>query len=338
MTEFTATPLSQLTPVPLRDAWPNEAFNFTPWLHEPENLAALAHALGFEQLEPSGREIAVGPFSADILAEDIGGGKVLIENQLEQSDHDHLGKCLTYAAGLDAKTVIWICAKVRDEHLAAVNLLNDISDEEFSFFAVELELYKIGDSPLAPQFKVVAKPNHWSRSVKRQAHASDGELNESQRAYRAYWTKLIERAEEEYPAFSRGAPAKGSWQTAQSVAVDPSLSLYVAAALPRGKVRAELYFSGKAAKKALAFTREIVAQEEWFPDEELTWDALSMARDSRLALYYPFERIAGEAGEVAERDWLLPRMKKLASLMLSIARMLKDDPAPISMLDDEDGN
>ena len=336
MTEYTTASLSQLTAVPLREAWPNEAFNFTPWLHEAENLQALASALGFEQLESSGREIAVGPFSADILAEDISGDKVLIENQLEQSDHDHLGKCLTYAAGLDAKTIIWVCAKVRDEHLAAVNLLNNISGGDFSFFAVELELYRIGDSALAPRFNVVAKPNDWSRSVKRQANASDGELSETQKAYREYWTALIKRAAEDYPALAQRTPSKGNWQTAQSVSVGRGLSLYVSAGIPKSGLRAELYFSGEPAKRALAFAREVVEQQGWLSDEKLTWEDLSMKRDSRLALYYPAARVESDEGRGEELAWMVARMKKLAEVMLSIARMLKNDPTPILLLEEGD--
>ena len=336
MTNYATSPLSRLTRVPLREAWPNEASNFTPWLHEAENLQALANALGFEQLEPSGREIAVGPFSADILAEDIGGEKVLIENQLEQSDHDHLGKCLTYAAGLHVKTIIWVCAKVRDEHLAAVNLLNDISDEEFSFFAVELELYRIGDSPLAPQFNVVAKPNHWSRSVKRQANASDGELNDTQKAHRAYWTGLIESASDIYPALARRTPGKGNWQTAQSVTVGSGFTLHVAASLSREGLRAELYFSGEPAKRALAFARDVVEEQGWLRGETLTWEALTMKRDSRLALYYPGERAQSDEARAEEYDWLATRMKKLSDVMLSVSRMLKDDPATISVLEEDE--
>lgn len=156
----TSIKLSKVSKVDLRSCWQNEANDFTPWLASEENIALLADALGMNELEVKAQEEHVGPFRADILCIDPGTDKyVLIENQLEKTDHSHLGQILTYAAGLEAVTIIWIAERFTEEHRAAIDWLNSITDKEFNFFGVEIELIKIGDSPAAPIFNVIAKPN-----------------------------------------------------------------------------------------------------------------------------------------------------------------------------------
>ena len=157
--------LGRLEAVPLREAWPDEAQNFTPWLAEEENLAQLGEALGLS-LELSSVEKQVGPFAADILARDITSHQwVLIENQLTATDHRHLGQILTYAAGLDARTIIWVAESFREEHRAALDFLNNATKDDFKFFAVQVELFRIGQSSLAPRFSIIAKPNNWNRKT-----------------------------------------------------------------------------------------------------------------------------------------------------------------------------
>ena len=163
--------LARLEPVGLRHGWPHEAGFFTPWLAETANLALLGDALGL-RLEVEGIEVNVGPFRADLLCRDLDtDAQVLIENQLERTDHGHLGQILTYVAGLDAKTVIWIAAEFTEEHRAALDWLNDATDERYHFFGVVVELWRIGDSDPAPRFNLVAKPNDWSRSAARAARS-----------------------------------------------------------------------------------------------------------------------------------------------------------------------
>lgn len=155
--------LARLEEVELRDVWDTEPQHFTPWLAEEENLSLLAETLGFD-LELEAQEISVGNFQADILCKNEEDSWVLIENQLEETDHDHLGKILTYSAGLDAHTVIWIAKKFRDEHRAALDRQNEITDESFSYFGVEIKVWQIGDSKPAPRFEIVCKPNDWNPS------------------------------------------------------------------------------------------------------------------------------------------------------------------------------
>ena len=166
--------LGKLQRVQLRDVWQHEALNFTPWLAEPDNLAALSLELGLE-LELVGQEVSVGPYAADIVCKDtLTGIHVLIENRLEKTDHSHLGQILTYAAGLEARTVVWIAARFTDEHRAALDWLNEITQEEWQFFGLEIELWRIGASAPAPKFNVICRPNDWSRAVREKAAKTEG--------------------------------------------------------------------------------------------------------------------------------------------------------------------
>ncbi len=180
MTE-TQEQLGRLEPVPLREAWITEDRDFTPWLAQPENITLLGEALNID-LEIEAQEKNVGPFRADILCKDVANGHwVLIENQLERTDHNHLGQLLTYAAGLEAVTIVWIAARFTEEHRATLDWLNEITDERFQFFGLEVELWRIGNSPVAPKFNIVSKPNNWSQSVKRGAQAIEDDIQ------REYW-------------------------------------------------------------------------------------------------------------------------------------------------------
>ena len=160
---MTIPELGKLEEVDLRQAWPHEARSFTPWLSE--NIEMLSSVIGIP-LELEGQEVAVEQFSADILARNPrDDSRVLIENQLEQSDHGHIGQIMTYLAGLDVNTVIWIAASFREPHLSAIRWLNDHTIEPFAFFAIKLSIVRIADSPMAPVFEVVVKPNTWERQL-----------------------------------------------------------------------------------------------------------------------------------------------------------------------------
>lgn len=159
----------------LREVWPNEALDFTPWLAKEENLSILGEAIGID-MEMTEKESSVGDFNVDILAtEQDSGRKIIIENQLEETNHDHLGKIITYASGKNAAIVIWIVKKARDEHRQAIEWLNLHTDEEAAFFLVEIELWQIGSSNYAPKFNVVERPNDWTRSIKKLDALTPGE-------------------------------------------------------------------------------------------------------------------------------------------------------------------
>jgi len=187
MSEVTFGRLTDLLP---REAWSHEEHVFTPWL--AANIDQLSEAIGIP-LELTGREIAVEAFSADLLARNPSDGTVvLIENQLEVTDHTHLGQIMTYLAGLQAQTVIWIAPRFREPHLSAIRWLNEHTADGFSFFAVRLRVVRIGDSPYAPIFEVVEKPNDWDRLVDRIAQPTT-KRSEVGDLRRRFWTAFVER-------------------------------------------------------------------------------------------------------------------------------------------------
>lgn len=148
--------IGKLIPIDLRAIWKNEARNFTKWLYD--NLDILNEQTGLD-LTAIETEKNVGPFSADIFAEDRAGRLVIIENQLERTDHDHLGKAITYLSNLDAKVAVWISSIPRHEHISAVNYLNEIAPEDTHFYMIKVEAFRIGNSDAAPLFTIVAGPN-----------------------------------------------------------------------------------------------------------------------------------------------------------------------------------
>ena len=165
--------LGKLTNVDVKEIWKDEAQDFTPWLAREDNISLLSEEIGIN-IKLIKTEASVGSFNVDILAEEENTGKkVVIENQLTRTDHDHLGKIITYASGYDAKFIIWIVKDVRDEHKQAIDWLNEHTDSDTNFFLVRIELWKIGNSPVAPKFTVVSQPNNWSKIIRR----SSGELS-----------------------------------------------------------------------------------------------------------------------------------------------------------------
>ncbi len=183
--------LEQITD--LRNTWASEAGAFTPWLANDENLPLLGDTIGIE-LELEATERNVGPFRADILCKDTATDHwVLIENQLEKTDHTHLGQLLTYASGLKAATIVWVADRFTDEHRSALDWLNEITDTRFNFFGLEIELWRIGESAIAPKFNIVCEPNDWSRTVTGgSADPGDKELSERGLLQQAYWAQLRE--------------------------------------------------------------------------------------------------------------------------------------------------
>lgn len=158
--------LGRIEQVELREIWKHEATNFTNWLAKPENLNLLSEEIDIE-LSLIDTEYNVGRFNVDIFAEELGADrKVIIENQLERTDHDHLGKLITYASGLDAEIIIWIVKDVLEEHQQAIDWLNENTDEKINFFAIRMEVWKIENSLPAPKFHIISKPNNWTKSVK----------------------------------------------------------------------------------------------------------------------------------------------------------------------------
>ncbi|MEH6490332.1 hypothetical protein [Hyphomonas oceanitis] len=182
-----------LVDVQPRSAWADEARHFTPWL--ADNLGRLGDAIGLDleliKIE-AGLPSADDSFSADILARNLADDtNVLIENQLEKSDHRHLGQILTYLAGLEARTIVWVAPDFREAHLAAIKWLNESTNEEFSFFAIKVRVVRIGESALAPLFDVLQKPNAWERRLQSAARAAK-ELSPVGQHRRKFWSYFME--------------------------------------------------------------------------------------------------------------------------------------------------
>lgn len=215
--------LAKLEPVDIREVWKHGAKDFTQWLAEPGNLRLLGETIGLE-LEPIEPESKVGKFSADIFAKDVDTDrKVIIENQLEESDHDHLGKCITYASGKGADVIVWIVRKANEEHSKAIEWLNERTDSDLAFFLLEIEAWKIGDSAIAPKFNIVEQPNEWARAVKRQTEISDINL-----LYQRFWTAFVSYAQKRKDftsVFRTTKPLPQNWMAFASFATGCHLSL-----------------------------------------------------------------------------------------------------------------
>lgn len=201
--------LGKLSRTDLREIWKNEEYDFSTWLIEEENLALLSDEIGIS-IKFIEKEAGVGKYSLDILAEEEGTGhKIVIENQLENTDHDHLGKIITYSAGHDAKIVIWIFKDICEEHRSAIDWLNDNTGDDILFFAVKLEVWKINGSEPAPKFQIICKPNEWKKVVKHSAGNKD--LGSTELKKLAFWTNLKTYASEKKVTLFRQTPSPQHW-------------------------------------------------------------------------------------------------------------------------------
>lgn len=193
----------------LRTIWPHEAIDFTPWLSQDDNIALLADAVGFD-ITVDGTETSVGDFKVDIFASETGTDrKIIIENQLEDTNHDHLGKLITYAAGKSADMIIWVVKHAREEHKAAIEWLNNHTDDRIGFFLCEIKLYRIGNSNPAVKFEVIEKPNDWAKEVK-----SSEVANETQQQRYNYWGESQNYAFQNQlfaNNFNRRKPSQDHW-------------------------------------------------------------------------------------------------------------------------------
>lgn len=200
--------LGKIEDVALRYIWPNEARDFTPWLAIQENLDYLGELLGLNLVEPE-QEVSVGSFSADIHCKIENDNRtVIIENQIESSNHDHLGKTIVYASGVDASVIVWIVKNARPEHVSAVEWLNDHTDSDIGFFLLEIHAIKIGNSDPAPQFKIIAQPNEYMKSVKT---GGDKELTRSQLGRYEFWTQMNSYIEESGVKLASRKPNYDHW-------------------------------------------------------------------------------------------------------------------------------
>ncbi|MCM1986948.1 DUF4268 domain-containing protein [Methanococcoides seepicolus] len=199
--------IGKIEKVPLRNMWENEAHNFTPWL--ADNIDILGDAIGMN-LSFIEREKKNGSFSLDILAEDNSGNKVIIENQLEKSDHDHLGKLLTYLTGLEAKTAIWVCSEARQEHIQVIEWLNENTYDGIQFYLVRLEGLKIGESIPAPYFSVVCAPSEIAKDIGREKE----EDSKRHKLRLEFWELLLAKSKVQTQLHGNISPSRDNWISA----------------------------------------------------------------------------------------------------------------------------
>jgi hypothetical protein len=267
--------LGRLQKVPLREAWVTEASDFTPWLAAEDNLKLLGESIGID-LELESQEKNVGPFRADMLCKDTANDNwVLIENQLERTDHSHLGQLITYAAGLKAVTIVWIAERFTEEHRAAIDWLNERTDEKINLFGLEIELWRIGDSPIAPKFNIICQPNEWSRTIQ-QAAVAGGEISEHKQFQRRFWTAFREYMEGKGSFVKCQKPLPQHWTNHALGRSGVHLTSIVSSSNsgPSGKgpeIRAELYMDGPNAKAEFAELEKQKDEIEKSLGFPLTW-------------------------------------------------------------------
>jgi hypothetical protein len=297
-----------LNKINLREAWEDEARDFTPWLAQEENIALLGDAIGIE-LEVEAREKNVGPFKADILCKDTSDDHyVLIENQLERTNHTHLGQLLTYASGLHAVTIIWIANRFTDEHRSALDWLNEITGEDYKFFGLEIELWRIGDSQMAPKFNIIAKPNDWSSTVARATVGlSSGELTDTKRLQLEYWSKVWELIR------SRGLSIRGTKARPQhwnNFSIGRSFFRLAATVnTQKNFLRVELSVKGPCAREyfeLLKLQRDNVENEL---ECELEWQELSDRKVSRIAIRLLDADPANKDDWKRQHEWIISKLE-----------------------------
>ena len=288
--------LKILTPVDLSEVWETEPQHFTPWLAQEENLTLLGKALGIE-LELEAQEVSVGGFRADILCKNtLDDSWVLIENQLEPTDHRHFGQLLTYAAGLDASTVIWIAKTFRREHCAMLDWQNRITDERYRFFGIEMKVWQIEDSARAIQFDVVSSPNDWVRGVSQDTQrAANQELSETEQLMRKFWTGLREYMNDNDSSVNCPAPTTRSYLRFSIGRTNFFMSAWLISSTK--EIRIWLYMRGNDAKAHFHLLEE--QQEEIHNEfgEMLEWYEMPENESSRICLN------KGDTDPLDENDW-----------------------------------
>ena len=268
--------LAKLTKVELRKAWLHEAYDFTSWLSQDENLITLSEEIGID-IKLIQTEAGVGNFNVDILAEEENTGrKIIIENQLEFTNHDHLGKIITYAAGHEAGIIIWIVSDVREEHRRAVDWLNEHTDENTNFFLVKMELWQIGESPFAPKFQIESKPNDWAKIIKKSSSQSN--ITEGKLLQLNFWNAFKEYANNNGTKLKLRNTAPQHWYDISLGSADAHISLTVNVRQP--VIGCEIYISeSKNLYKHLEDKKGEIEKELGF---NLEWMELPEKKASRI--------------------------------------------------------
>ena len=288
----------------LRTVWPHEALDFTPWMSQDDNINILADAVGLE-ITVDETESSVGDFNVDIYASETGTDrKIIIENQLEETNHDHLGKLITYASGKSADVIIWVVKHAREEHKAAIEWLNNHTDDKIGFFLCEIKLYKIGGSEPAVKFEVIEKPNDWTKEVKKTDAA-----NPTQQQRYNYWVAFEDFAfknSQFAKNFNRRKPSTDHWM---NFSVGSSAcNIAVSQIQKRDELVVELYINeNKELFHSLLQNKEEIESVTGF---SLDWRELPDKKASRILVTHSAE-LANQSMWCEQFDWLVNVMLKM---------------------------
>jgi hypothetical protein len=307
--------LGRIEAVHIREVWESEPRDFTPWLLDHADY--LAEALGID-LELEQSEHPVGDFSLDLIGSDLSNDAVLIvENQLDGTDHTHLGQILTYAAGTDASTIVWIASSFRQEHRQAIDWLNEQTRENLRFFGIEIGVVQIGDSQKAPLFTLVAEPNDWQKQVR--SAAASSRVGTKGALYQAFWEEYLASIRSKHPDWSHARTASNhNWMgfpgPIGGTRLNPSFA--------SGKrLRHEIYIdTGDRARNKQIFAR-FYEQRDVFEEaygRSVEWEELPDARASRIADYRDDGDVAYEDKHHEYVEWFLDAGERLRRALATI--------------------
>lgn len=271
--------LGKLEEVNVRELWKHEQYDFSNWLARAENIAMLNDILGLTLVDIN-QEVYVGSYRCDLFGTDEPTGmKVIIENQLESSNHDHMGKIITYASGLDAKFIVWIVTEAREEHRSAMEWLNNNTNKELNFFLIELHAYKIGDSLPAPKFEVVEKPNDFIKSAKgTSGSGGSSDMNKSQAERVEFWTEFNNTIAKRGKPFNSRKASTDHWYDVSIGTGKAYLSITLVHS--NGFIGVELHINeDKELFDALYLQKDIIEKELQF---SLDWQRLDNKKASRI--------------------------------------------------------
>jgi len=303
----------------IKKYWEREATDFTPWLAKNENLSLLGDTIGID-LDLEAQEKNVGPFRADILCRDTANSQwVLIENQLEKTDHTHLGQLITYAAGLHAVTIVWLSARFTDQHRSAIDWLNEITNESFSFFGLEIELWKVDDSLPAPKFNIVSKPNDWSKTVSRTKTIGSSSVSDTKQKQFIYWQQFKEFMIENNCTVKPTKPHPQHWM---SMSVGKSgFTLATTLNSVEKKIGVELYIEND---KDKVYFDELEKNKEQINSKigNATWMRLEERKASRIVYYKTNEDPLDENRWEQQHQWLVMKLNEFNNCFRPLLRQI----------------
>ena len=299
--------ISTLENVDIRNVWNNEATDFTPWLASAENINRLGDVIGMD-LTVIEEEKPVGSFSADIFCKDENSENfVVIENQLDISDHKHLGQLLTYATGLNAKSVVWVCSEFQDEHRAVLDRLNEITEPDINFFGIKLEAVKIGNSAIAPNFKVISQPNEWTKTRNNFGYRCSGKLTPSKILKQDFWTHLNDKITKSNSFLTTRKPRAQHYHTFKLGNGKSHLSGLIN---KREKyIAAEVYIPNDQGLYEALKRNKVEIEKEF--GEALDWQDLDESKANRIKVYKYNSSIENQEQWDSNCDWLISRIEKL---------------------------